>query len=107
MNIDPQKMLELISEKGVSSALAVLFCIFIYYNQKDLQDVNIEQGKDLVTIVSDIEKIQDDVIDIEEDIDIRFQSLWDMVDDKITPRQNEAEQNITRLQEQIKEMQRH
>lgn len=61
MNIDPVKTLkalEYISKNGISSALAVLFCIFIYYNQKDIQNINIEQGKTIVELRGDVEQLQ-------------------------------------------------
>ena len=103
MNLDIQDLFKQISEKGISSALAILFCVFIYYEQDKLSEQQIEQGKDIVKIQADIEGL---IVDIEE-VKEGIEDGWDMYDDKITPQINTFSERVTILEEKIREIQRH
>lgn len=58
MNVDINKLLTHIEKNGIGGAMAIMFCIFIYYNQRDLKVVIIEQGKTIVELRGDVEQLQ-------------------------------------------------
>ncbi len=95
MNLDINQALSHIQKYGISSVMAILFCIYIADQLNDLEDKVSQQAIELENIVTRVEQIESEQA-----------AIWNNYDDALKEK-GHFESDLKVLQERINELQRH